>query len=549
MKLLSDRRWKLVGGAIVAASAITVAAIWWRSRQPAAVGNSEPPAVVGILPQETLWVGVLSSKEAVWAQLASLGTPASRSAMQTIWQGWQKPLQSSLWDYRRDVQPWVGEEIAIAQLSSATQLRQQDLANRVVDEATLAVLPIAKPEVAREVLGKLGKENRDGVKRVDRNVGGVNITEISDAKGKIAFAILAEGKLAIASNRTDVVEKAIVAANGGKVLEKLPGFLAAWRQLPASQPAARIFVNFPVAVATLAARSPQPLSPDKLARLQQQQGTIANVEIEPAGLRFYGLSWWKPKTAKLKPNTSAPNVASRLPKDTLLTISGRDLPQLWQDLRSATANNPLAPVKADAVAAGVNSLVGLNLEKDVLKWTQGDFGIAIVPKPPQSNSELSAGALLLLQSSDRAATDRTLSQIDLAMKSKYGFAAKPMAGNAAVEWVSPLGGVSGTRGWLDGNVAFLSLGAPIAPRFVPHPADKLADHPQFQLATRSQISPIQGQFYIDVEKTLIPGNLPIPKLPPEPQKILSAIQAIGITSGVVDPDNYRFDMFIKIANQ
>ena len=75
---------------------------------------------------------------------------------------------------------------------------------------------------------------------------------------------------------------------------------------------------------------------------------------------------------------------------------------------------------------------------------------------------------------------------------------------------------------------------------------KLSDNPLFQQATRSSLNPHNGQFFIDIDRTINAGNLPLPYLSPEVRAGFQAVKSLGVTSAILDESSNRFDMFIAL---
>ena len=199
---------------------------------------------------------------------------------------------------------------------------------------------------------------------------------------------------------------------------------------------------------------------------------------------------------------------------------------------------------------------GLELESEILNWSKGQFGIAMVPKPAQVDTELGVGLIMIQQVSDRSAAEKAFTKLDSTMAQQYSFkiAKVQIGGKDAIDWVSPLSGTMATHGWLDRNLAFVSLGAPVASTFVPQPQSRLSDHPLFQEATRwrslslgeSTLNNHNGQFFIDVDRTINAGNLALPALSPEVLAGFKAVRSLGVTSAVFDESSNRFDLFIGL---
>ena len=120
-----------------------------------------------------------------------------------------------------------------------------------------------------------------------------------------------------------------------------------------------------------------------------------------------------------------------------------------------------------------------------------------------------------------------------------------LEGKDVVNWSSPLSGTAATHGWLDNNLAFLSMGAPIASSFV-NLQKKLADDPLFRQSTRSSLTNHNGQFFMDIDRTINAGNFPLPYVSPEAIATFKAIRSLGVTSAIFDESSNRFDMFVAL---
>jgi hypothetical protein len=77
----------------------------------------------------------------------------------------------------------------------------------------------------------------------------------------------------------------------------------------------------------------------------------------------------------------------------------------------------------------------------------------------------------------------------------------------------------------------LTLGAPITDAIVPQPQATLNQTPLFQQAVPTKPNPNNGQFFLDVDRTINSGTLNLAQLLPPEQKMLArAIRALGATA-------------------
>jgi hypothetical protein len=297
---------------------------------------------------------------------------------------------------------------------------------------------------------------------------------------------------------------------------------------------------------------------ENLAASQQWQGIAATVTLEREGMHFQGISWLKPNSSQknaVQNNTS--RLPRRLPEETWFMLSGGNLAQFWQDYAQGAESNPLTPIPPVNITAGLQATLGLDLEKDLLPWMGGEFSIALIPASRnalalpenQQSTQLGAGVVFMIQASDRKLAEKSLKQLDEVMATRYQFIVEEtkLGRQPLVSWASPLGGVSATHGWLEGNVVFLTLGAPIVSAIVPQPQATLIQNPLFQESVPTKPNPSNGQFFLDVEDTINSSNLNLPQLlSPDQKRLAKAVRAIGVTTAISDERSNRFDLFVQL---
>ncbi len=64
----------------------------------------------------------------------------------------------------------------------------------------------------------------------------------------------------------------------------------------------------------------------------------------------------------------------------------------------------------------------------------------------------------------------------------------------------------------------------------------------------TSLSPYDGQVYVDVNKMVASGNLPLVKFPADTQAILGAINSIGLVSNAVNEQDNRFDLSLVLKS-
>jgi Protein of unknown function (DUF3352) len=504
---------------------------------------------VSLLPQDTLMSLSISTDVERWQKFTEFGVPLSRGIVEQQLTKLQADFLTPYgYDYQRDIQPWIGKRILVGYLYNPGAAGIKAEPGTLLNQQTIAILPIADRGAAQKVVEQ--HQTPIDANLVETNYKGVAIREFKRKTGTIAIAIL-DNFVTISTDRVGL-QRVIDTQQNGKSLLTLPGYTKALSQIEIERPFARVYLNVPVATAVAAVNSPLKLTADKLAQTQSQQGMAANAQLEVEGIAWKGISWLRPNAKqKLTVENQAQNLAANLPATTLVMVSGGNLQRLWLDYVQSAQANPLAPVKPEDLVKNLDSLTGLTLEPEILNWSKGPFGVAIVPKAAKIDTEFGTGLLLFQQASDRSAADKAFAILDRTMSQKQGFkiAKTQIGGKDAIDLTSPLGGAKVTHGWLDNNLAFLNFGAPVGDTFLPQPQQKLADTPLFQQSTRSSLNPHNGQFFIDVDRTINAGNLPLPYISPEVKAGFSAVRSLGVTSAIADESSNRFDIFVALKKE
>ncbi|MEP0917907.1 DUF3352 domain-containing protein [Leptolyngbya sp. DQ-M1] len=509
------------------------------------------PVGANAIPQDALMVVSVSTDPGKWQQLREFGTPRSQAGFdQSLAQFRDRFLRSRGLEYERDIQPWIGKEVTMAFLPPQAGVSVPppgQSATPPTQQPTVMVLPIADALKAKEVLEQ-SPATKGGTWK-ERDYKGVKIRESQDTAGQSAsIAVLDTTQILVANNPT-AIDRAIDTVKGGASLTQTPGYGDALTQIKSDDAMARLYVNIPAAANISATTSGRAVPPQTLAQLQQNQGLAATATLANDGIQFKSISWLKPDSQrKFDTSNNAKSIPTRLPGDTLMMASGGDLKQFWQDYSQGVSANPIQLVNPEALKQGMRSTVGLDLEKDLLDWMQGEYSLGLLPAPQGAPGNFPASLVLMVQASDRRAAEETLKKLDGVMANKYAFRVEEskIEGQAVVNWSLPAANVNVTRGWLDGNIAFLSLGAPVAGSFLPKPATTLAENELFRKSTQSELNPRNGHFFVDMDRVLKLQNFPLLQIPAANRAALEAMQSIGVTTAITSDRTSRHDVFVSL---
>ena len=553
-----------VGGAIA----------WWSLQQPVIAGL---PAGADIIPQNAALTVSLSTNKSQWQQLRQFGTPATEAAFSKNWsQFYDQLLSANGFDFDRDIKPWVGSEMTIAFLAPAAlsnpqnpqQVQPYTADPQKGDAPPVLVLPIANPAKAQALLSQ--PKVADGQAWVDRDYKGIKIREVQ-GKTEHAYAAAVLGdRYVVISPDSKAIEQVVDTFKGKAAIVRTPGYNQAFTQLKTeSSPLLRLYVNVPTTSAVAANNATQPVPPQGLALLQGSQGLAATMVLESEGVGVDAVSWLPDESkVRYQVSNSAERMPTLLPSSTVLMTSGGKFQQAWQNYSQLVgANSATGGVfNPGFIRQGFNNLTGMDFDKDLAAWMDGEFSLAMVSEPavkptnPPPNSPspaaapAKAGLMLLAQTGDRNAADVAFKKLDAVMRDRYHYRVEPskLGDQPVVNWVSPFSSLTLTRGWLNGNVAFLTVGAGVGSTIAPAPAKSLLQNPLFQSSSSKTLTSNNGHFYLELERFADRSiSLPLPILPPENQAYLSAIRSLNVTAAIQDSRTTKFDVQVllrKVSN-
>ncbi len=284
-----------------------------------------------------------------------------------------------------------------------------------------------------------------------------------------------------------------------------------------------MYVNLPQAAAIASANAAKPIPPEKLGEVQQNQGLAATVMLQPDGILFRGISWLHPESDQMRVvENNAQMMPELLPTDTMLMILGGNLARLWQEYTRSAEANPIEIIDAEWVRRALAQTTGLDLEADLLNWMESEFSIAMIPAISSTDTTVPFALSLMVRATDRRAAVETLKELDEIMKEKYKYQVEESqitdvsgADREVIVWTPPFGLLNITRGWLDDNIAFLTVGAPVAEAIIPRPQTEAASPKLPSLATSDffrqtvplELAPHNGHFFIDVDRVFAPNIL------------------------------------------
>lgn len=515
------------------------------------------PVGAEVVPKDAMMTISVSTDPRKWEEVKQFGTPESQAAFQKfLGQLRDRFLTTYGYNYQRDIQPWVGNQVMIALLRKQTLETTNSTTPDTpppppAQQATVVVLPIADPLKAQQILDR-PKQLKQG-KVVERTYRGIQIKDTEGVPNQnFSAAVLGKNFLVVADSQT-AMNQVIDIYKGDQSLAKVPGYVTALQKIETPGPFGQLYLNIPVAASYASAKSITPVSQENLKQLEDNQGLAATVNLVNEGLELKAISWLKPNSEKkFTVENNATQMLNRIPGNALMMISGSNLQRMWDDYVQGAAANPVAPVNPEALRKSVNNATGMDLEKNFLNWMAGEYSLSLVPMAKSSDElqKFAAGFVFMVKASDRRAAEDSLKKLDEMMKGKDFEVGEAVAnGESVVKWSSPFGGFSIVRGWLNGNVAFFTLGGPVVNQILPAPTKTLAESLVLQKSLPQDSEAFSGNFFIDINQTFNPQNLSIPQLPPNQKVWIDGIESIGVTSVISSNRTTRYDVFVKLKKQ
>jgi Protein of unknown function (DUF3352) len=535
----------IAGSALLVIGGATV--FWWLTRQTFTPGTL--PVGANVIPQDALVVVTVNTDEQQWRQLRQFGTPKSQSAFdQVLAQLRDQIFAGNGIDYRRDIKPWVGEAVTIAQLSPQAELSGDDatvLPSALSPQPMLAILPIADPLKAKEIMSN--PQDSAGRKWSERTHRDIKIRESQP----LQLAVI-ENRFLLVTNSARSMDSAIATYRDGKSLAQTPGYAQALGQIQQpTRPFMTLYRNIPASITSAAANFDKPLSKSNQDWVQQSQGwaTVANLQSE--GIELRNVAWLKPDSKrKIEAKNNAKTMTDRMPAETLTMFSGSDFKQFWQDYQRDYVTYPMQPLNPGMFNRSIQESLGLNWDDDLLNWMGGEFVLGVVPMPGNDAVKTPIGIVAMIQTNDRAQAEVGLKKLDAAMASrlKYKVENGKFNNEEVTNWSDPNTGTTVTRGWMNNNVAFFAVGAPVTGTFFPQPREPLGKDSSFrQVIVQDEKQTANGYFLINFERIFSLSKLPPPLTWMEPYRDwLEGVRTIGLTAVNTSDRSTRYDAIVRL---
>jgi hypothetical protein len=387
--------------------------------------TTTPAAAVFVSKQTPLLASMLVNPDRLEALRQVFATPEQRSRSHAEFEQIKKSLLANTGlDYRRDIEPWIGDEITLAVID----IDSDDDSNNGKQSGFL--LAVSSKNVARsqQFLDSYWRKQSRADKTVQSEIYKgvqINYKQVPIANKKTSpvspfnplslpkttlppsFATAAIGgssdsgnnpSFVLFANSPNVIRDAVnnvAAANLN--LNNSPNYQKAFQQLTQGR-IALAFVNLPQ------------------SQTEQNPQFSLNSLAVAVGVNRRGLL---AKTALVtsRENTASPTLSEPvkalqyIPSASPFAVASTDLRNFWADLSSVVSTNAEVSKLVDRTFADIQQVWGVNLQQDIFNWVQGEYALGLLP-----NSSNSADWIFAAEKS--ADSQKDLDKLDEIARSK-----------------------------------------------------------------------------------------------------------------------------------
>ncbi|MBF2065191.1 MAG: DUF3352 domain-containing protein [Calothrix sp. C42_A2020_038] len=247
----------------------------------------------------------------------------------------------------------------------------------------------------------------------------------------------------------------------------------------------------------------------KPENLKQYNSIYSSVTQQPEGLRFQIQTFLNPKTEdQLKSAKPEQTIVSRMPGATYTALTGSNISLQWQALTTIlSASIPEFDNGLKGFRAFVKSFTGLDFDKEIIGWMDGEYGLFLYPTKGgffniiSPNFNLGIG--LVIKTTNRSLAENTLNKfgelIKTTTKGEVVVKNSEIKGQALTSWDAPNDSSKSllAYSWIDQDTLIVTSGFGAMADLVPKPKAPLASTYNFSNATSSLPYPNQGYFYVN----------------------------------------------------
>ncbi|MEM7552964.1 MAG: DUF3352 domain-containing protein [Cyanobacteria bacterium P01_A01_bin.84] len=533
-----------VGAAVIAVGAVT-AYLYLKGGPSGTISDAVGSAK--LVPDEALVATYISTDPKTWSKLKEFGTPEAQKLLEKGISSFNKDLEKDNMSYEKDIKPWIGG-VMIAVLPSNPTQKVQNLSKRKPQPDMLMVIGVKDKLAALDFSNKLKSQKNSKTKEI--NYKDEKIIESINKKGSPSYVSLLNDRLVFAPKKV-TIEKAIDTYKGKPSLASKESARDLFqKKINLQNTLLQVYVpNYYETIQKLGTlNSAAPLPPTTLKQLKSLKAMVFGIGVDDAGIRMKAIANIESQSNNFQPQETSSNVINALPVNTIASINGKGLKNVWSSIVKQSQDYPELGQVLEQMRQQTQTL-NLNLDKDVFSWMDGEFTIAAVPGEKGILANTGFGGALILDTSDRKTTEATLSKLNnIAQKqAPFKIGKTNINGKEVTQWSVPGQGTLVNHGWLDNDTVFLAVGDPVAKSII-SPQGSLKESDNFKAIAGSLEQPNTGYFYMDMDQTMKIVNrfTPTQSFPPEARAILSSIRGLAISGRNLDGNTSEAELLLAL---
>ena len=490
-----------------------------------------------VIPDEALMTGFVSSNSKHWEKLDKLGVEKSPEAIAKISSEIEAELSAANIDYQKDIEPWLGN-VMFAIVPNPQSWSEPNM---------MAVLGIKNPLNAYKFLRKIqtNKENKlDSI-----NYKGIKINLVSDSEGSQNNIALLGNKIVIA-DETAVVKQAIDTFKGEPSLASDPESKTALKQpLKLKNELMKVYITDYDRLLGIGLENS--VDANKIAALQPVESLVMGVGTEKKQLNIQSYTQLKPSIDLGEYKPLKQKIARQFPPQTIALINGQGINSFWNTLVTLSQQDRDFKRGLDGVRMSARWLTGLDLDKDIFSWMDGEFALGIVPTQQAIIPELNlkSGLAFVLESSDRDTAQNTLGIVGNQLQNQLGIIpqTQEIDRQTVTNWSVPYSNIGVSYGWIDEDRLLLTLGNDVFASVSNGGSKSLPNSSTYKQLAGKLPKENLSYFYLDMKQAMTEVKQ-IPNLNLDEQSetmmLLNSIQSIGAASTMTDSQTTKTDFVV-----
>lgn len=494
-----------------------------------------PLGAAEFISSEALMTAYISTDQERWMQLEGLNIPSS--ILNNSWQKTQQELfANTTISYSQDIQPWLGN-IALAIVPSNNPQASSE-------PEFLGIIGIKNKLKAYQFLQKIAQETKSIEEQRYR---GVKIIEQPDESVYLATM----GDRVLLSDRLAVIKQGIDTYKGSPSLaDHEPSQAAFTANLDLQNPLGQIYLTNYSGLINSAQSQETNSQIGELPIFDEVEYLVLGLGTQGQSLQGRSLSKLSSGRMTQGFTPSSGKLLDRLPENSITVLNGSNINQIWTNTTAILAEDPNLDGSLKMMRGGLKMTTGLDLERDIFNWMDGEYTFALIPTKTAIIPQLGfgLGGVFLWETQQQKLAQQSLVKLENLWQSDTGLTPTQiqMRNKTMTQWHEPLTGFTLTYGWLDDQSLMLAVGDQVA-ELIDTKSFKNSEH--FKSLAQQLPQNNLGYTYLDMKPiaNLINNLAKVqPSLvPPETMALINSVDSVVATTTIPNSTTIQGDLAIR----